>query len=196
MDSKKITSRQAQAIKTRNKIYKIAFDLMKQKGFDNITIEDISKKAGVSVGTFYHYFKSKNDILFEIYHRADEYFNDKVLNKLKSDNSLEQIVEFFNHYGEYSKLTGIDFTKQLYNTGNKFFIKKDRDMLNILKDIIKYGQDRGEISNNAEAEEIMEYLFIGARGVVFDWCLYDGHYDLPVRMSLFFNDFVKSIASK
>jgi AcrR family transcriptional regulator len=65
--SKRITSRQAQAIKTRNKILKTTIDLMQKKGFDNITIETISKKAGVSVGSFYYYFKSfiRRTIIFK-----------------------------------------------------------------------------------------------------------------------------------
>lgn len=38
---------------------------MYKKGYDNITIEEISKKAGGSVGAFYHYFRSKNDIFLK-----------------------------------------------------------------------------------------------------------------------------------
>lgn len=196
MQKKKLTSRQAQAIKTRNKIYNIAFDLMKKKGFGNITIEDISKKAGVSVGAFYHYFKSKNDILFEIYHRADEYFQENVENKLTSENSLDQMEEFLQHYAKYANSTGIDFSKQLYNTENKFFIKKDRYMLTILQDIIRTGQEKNEVISDMTPEEITDYLFIAARGVIFNWCLHDGEYDLEEKMCGFFKRLIVIFAKK
>lgn len=196
MNNKKPTKRQAQAIKTKNKIYNIAFDLMEKKGFNNITIEDISKKAGVSVGAFYHYFKSKNDILFEIYHRADEYFKENVENILSPENSLNQIIEYFHYYSKYSKSVGIEFTKHLYSTENKFFTRKDRYMLAFLQDIIKNGQEKNEIIMDMTPEEITDYLFMAARGVVFDWCLYDGQYDLEEKMIAFFRQLVNIFAAK
>jgi TetR/AcrR family transcriptional regulator, fatty acid metabolism regulator protein len=62
MTNRPITKRQEQALETKERIYSAAIDLMDREGFENITIADISKKAGVSVGAFYHYFTSKNDI--------------------------------------------------------------------------------------------------------------------------------------
>jgi TetR/AcrR family transcriptional regulator, fatty acid metabolism regulator protein len=196
MQKKKLTMRQTQAIKTRTKIYNTAFDMMEKKGFDNITIEEISKKAGVSVGAFYHYFKSKNDILFEIYHRADEYFKDTVENKLVAENALNQIVEYFIHYARYANLTGIEFTKHLYNTDNKFFIRKDRYMLTVLEDIIGSGQAKGEISSEMSPDEMTDYLFVIARGIIFDWCLYNGAYDLEAKMDFFFKRIVSVFGPK
>src|SRR5512146_3299116 len=47
-------SRQEKAHETKNRIYTAAIELMDRKGFENVTVADISKKAGVSVGAFYH----------------------------------------------------------------------------------------------------------------------------------------------
>jgi len=186
LQKKKLTSRQIQAAETRDKIYNTAYNLMKKKGFNKITIEDISKKAGVSIGTFYHHFKSKDDILYEVYQRADNYFKD-VLNKMKSDNSLDQIVEYFQCYANYSEQTNIGFTTHLYSIENKFFLKKGRLMLTILEDIIKRGQEKNEITKTKTPEEIVDILFLIARGVVFDWGLKDGKYKLENRMTELFN---------
>ena len=184
---KKLTNRQMQAVETRNKIYNTAFSLMTKKGFSKITIEDISKKAGVSVGAFYHYFKSKDDLLYEVYHRADNYFKDNVMNKLKSDNSLDQIVEYFRHYARYQERTNIGFTTHLYSIENKFFLKKPRLMQTILEDIVRKGQEKNEIIDTKTPEEIVDLLFVVARGVMFDWGLKDGKYKLEERMAELFN---------
>lgn len=183
---KKITTRQAQAIKTKNKILKTSIDMMQKKGFDNITIEGISKKAGVSVGSFYYYFKSKNDILLDIFHKADDYFSENAENKLSSEHTVDQIVEFYMHYAKYSHSTDIDFTKKLYNTENKAFLNRDRVMYQLLVSIIQKGQDKNEIIKTMTAQEITDYLFMSARGVVFDWCLHDGKYDLEKVMVDYF----------
>ena len=95
MKNEKLTTRQIQALTTKNKIYKIAIELMEKNGYENIKIEDICKKAKVSVGSFYNYFKSKSDILNEIFKRADNYFESEVIDNLKSINSLDKIIEFF-----------------------------------------------------------------------------------------------------
>lgn len=177
----RLTSRQAQAIRTRNKILKTAIDMMGKKGFDNITIKGISKSAGVSVGSFYYYFNSKEDILLDIFHKADDYF-DKNIDKFKLNTAADSIIAYFLHYAKYINSSGIDFAKKLYNTENKSFINHDRSMFQIFFTIIKNGQDRGEIIETMTTEEICNYLFIAARGVVFEWCLHDGKYDLESAM--------------
>ncbi|MEG0305933.1 MAG: TetR/AcrR family transcriptional regulator [Oscillospiraceae bacterium] len=46
--------------------------LLHAKAFAGITLGDIAEKAGISKGTLYYYYKSKDDILFDI---ADAYLN-------------------------------------------------------------------------------------------------------------------------
>jgi len=178
MKKRNLTKRQAQAIKTKKKIYSEAMKLMNKKGFDDTTIADISKKAGVSVGAFYHYYKSKNDIFFELYKKADDFFKNKVSCQLTENNSLDQIVSFFKFYANYNYQRGLDAIRQLYNTKNKLFIAKGRYMHILLEKIIKKGQEKNEISSEMTPECMANYLFISARGIVYDWCLHDGDYDL------------------
>ena len=94
----KKTSRAKQAEITKNKIYNCGVKLMRKHGFDNITVEQISKQAGVSVGTYYYYFESKFDLFSEIYKRADDYFINEVAGKLKAEDSKGKIVEYFQKY--------------------------------------------------------------------------------------------------
>ena len=155
MKKQKLTNRQVQALTTKNKIYNIAVELLEESRYENIKIEDICKKAEVSVGSFYNYFE------FE------------VIENLKSINSLDKIVEFFTYYANYNEAVGIDAMKQLYKFNNKLFIAEGRYMQNSLEDIISKGQSEGEISENMSVDEISKYLFIAARGIAYDWCLHD-----------------------
>jgi len=36
-------------------------------------------------------------------------------------------------------------------------------------------------------KDMTEYLFIAARGISYDWCLYDGEYDLLEAMNKYIN---------
>ena len=47
----------------RNTIWDSAIDLFAEKGFDETTVDDIAKAAGVSRRSFFRYFASKNDLM-------------------------------------------------------------------------------------------------------------------------------------
>lgn len=175
---KKLTKRQIQAQNTHDKIYNIAIELIESKGFENITVAEICEAANVSIGSFYNYFKSKHDILDNIFRLADDYFLNVVSHNLNEGSSHEKIIKFFHYYGDYNLDRGIDFVKQLYTGKNNLFATKGRPMQAVLQKIIEEGQSTGEISIDMTSEEIIKFLFIAIRGVVYDWCLHDGEYDL------------------
>jgi AcrR family transcriptional regulator len=182
MAGEKTNSRKIQAEATKNKIYKTAIRLMEQKGYSSMKIEDICTKAGVSVGSFYNYFKSKNDILIEIYKRADVYFRETVHPNVVGKSAPENIVDYFVYYARYNEITGVETTKQLFASANKMYISKGRVMQAVLIDVLKRGQESGELTLEFEPEAMTEYLFISARGVCYDWASHDGSYDLQEKM--------------
>ncbi|MBE0601284.1 MAG: TetR/AcrR family transcriptional regulator [Firmicutes bacterium] len=195
MQNQDITSRQFQAEETHKKIYNTAFSLMTKKGFDKITIKDISKKAGVSIGTFYHYYKSKDDILHEVYKKGDDYFRD-IKSGLQSGSATERIVEYFQYYAKFSERNTVGFTTHLYNIENKFFLKKGRLMQTMLADIIRKGQENGEIIKSKTPDELVDFLFLIARGIIFDWGLRDGQYDIVEKTTEIFTMQVELLAVK
>ncbi len=58
-----MNKRKQQAIETKQKLLDAADALVKEKGFDAMSVDDIVAACGVAKGTFYHYFESKADLL-------------------------------------------------------------------------------------------------------------------------------------
>ena len=193
MEKRTNITRKEQAEETRNRIYTSAIELMEENGFGNFTIEDISKRAGVSVGAFYHYFESKNDILADIFYRADDYFSTHVVNSFTKGSIPEQIVGYFDHYAKFNVDCGVETTQQIFNPKIKFFIEDGRPMLEMLENLIIKGQERNEIRRDKDAKELVRYLLSMARGLVFDWSLYDGSYDLEAKMHEYMGTLVSTI---
>ena len=52
-----------------------ALELMNEKGYSNVTLNDLAEFAGLTRGAFYWHFKSKEDILHEIINREAEFLN-------------------------------------------------------------------------------------------------------------------------
>ena len=61
-----MTNRQLAAAETRKRLVEAAKAIICDKGLSNTSIEEITEASGVSKGTFYTYFKRKEDIVFEL----------------------------------------------------------------------------------------------------------------------------------
>ncbi len=57
--------RQRRAVATRQRVYEAAMSEYARVGIDAARVEDIVEAAGVSWGTFFHYFSTKEDVLLE-----------------------------------------------------------------------------------------------------------------------------------
>jgi len=182
-----MTSRQKKAIHTKNTIHNAAISLMQKQGIQQTTIEEICKKAKVSVGSFYTYFKSKDDVITSVFKSADQYFENVVEQELAGLPVEEKITNFFRHYARYNYDTGLDFTTRLYfNSENQHFLERDRYMHVLLRSILEEARDNDYFEPGISLSELEEFLFLFARGVVSDWCLHGGNYDLEQKMVFYF----------
>jgi AcrR family transcriptional regulator len=178
----KQTSRQLQAQRTKHKIYKAAVELFDKNGFDNTSIEDISRKAGVSVGAFYHYYPAKTDIYSELYRKIDEFYEKTVAAQLVEADFFDNVILFFKHYAAYNSARGLESVKQLFITHNPYFIDKNRYMYKLLIGILEKGKEDNQLNSDMDVTEIENFLRVASRGVVYDWLLHEGDYDLEAKM--------------
>lgn len=82
---------------TKRLLIEAAWDLFARNGYDGTPVQAIIDKAGVSKGTFYHYFSSKEDILdVAVQHMAKEGF-DRIAASVQDDSlsALERLNQFF-----------------------------------------------------------------------------------------------------
>ena len=62
-DLRGLDIKQSRSKKTYDALIKTGFRLLKKRDFDSITVAELSKSAGYSVGAFYARFRSKEELL-------------------------------------------------------------------------------------------------------------------------------------
>lgn len=170
----------SKARQTREKLLNASLKLIKEKGYHNTTVRDICSAANVSIGTFYSYFPTKNDLFFSIYLDGDRFFTESVALKV-SGNTEEKIIDYFRYYAQLNLNTGLELMKILYQSDNPFFAKH-RPMQKVFEEIINSGLKSGELKSHMNASMIADFFFVLARGICYKWCLYNGDFDLEKQM--------------
>ncbi|QOS97675.1 TetR/AcrR family transcriptional regulator [Brevibacterium sp. JNUCC-42] len=193
MQERKLTKRQEKAIETKRTIYRVALDLIKEKNFESISIEEISKKASVSVGTFYYYFGSKDEIYLCLFQEIDKRFALDIQAYEKKESTKDQLLHFFVKLATHTSELGLHINKQLYHGNNRLFTLKNSSTWTKLQEIISQGQDRKELMTDLKEEEILEYLIIISRGIIFDWCIHNGQYSLIDAMHKYMEKTISSM---
>jgi len=185
MKKENLTSRDLQAMETRRKIFNTAAQLITEKGFDNVTVEEICKKSGVAKGLFYHYFNSKADIVIETYMDVDNKFSAEVM-ALPATTPYDRVIYAVSFQARYAKAKGLEFVKQIYkhqlDTGTSFFISEDRAFFRLIRDAIREGQQKNQLRSDFSAEVLTRLVLSISRGITYDWCLHDGDYDIEEVM--------------
>lgn len=164
------TKRQKQAQATKDLLIQTAYVLFNKYGFESVGVRDIAEASGVSTGTFYHYFASKDDIVWGHVLDEDEWF---AIMYEKLDDSLspyEKIVEFCAEcVGEVINNDGSEMA---------FLLLKQKETSQSLYDIIlklvEEGLKNGELTREKSAPELCDFVLASYRGAVFDWYRRDG----------------------
>ncbi|MBV7275626.1 TetR/AcrR family transcriptional regulator [Clostridium sp. PL3] len=176
--------RHLQASQTRDKIFTTATELFNELGFDKVTIREICKKAEVALGTFYLHFKSKHEILYDIYHKADNIFEYNQISERKDLDVFEKIIELIKIQLSISFIFHLksDAIKQLYayqlESDNKYFLSEDRKFFKQLNKVVEDAQLDGEIRKDISSHDISWRILRFSRGIIFDWCLHNCDYDI------------------
>ena len=184
MSRKAVTDRSIRALKTKKKLFQSAAKLVEKHGYDNVTIEDICHKAGVSVGAYYHYYNSKTDIIVEIFRQIDDYYETKVA-PLFTEGASGNIDTFFRYYAVFHVDQGYAHTSMIVRAQTDMFLDRSRYMHVKLFELIEAAKADGVFAESYDSALIADFLLVVARGLLFDWALAHGGHDLIEKMGTY-----------
>ena len=197
-----MSTRKENALKTRQKLLDVTNELIKENGFCKLSIGDITERAGVAKGTFYIYFKHKEEIVLEICKNLFKETQLK-LNEIKNSDITEKLCLYTNCFikevYDYKIHIVREWIKGLVekneNSDSMGTIKWQYDF-EMLKNIISNAVENKELKADTPINTLCEIILTQMYGMFTCWCMSDGNFDPEKMIQEFCEIQLKAILDK
>jgi len=154
---------------TKAKIFMAAARLFAEKGFNGVSMREISESTGLSKPTIYYYFGNKEGIYTALVetglHYQLELFQEIINRNIPIKNKIIDIIKLrfqqVRNYPEFAKFFLILFMSFERLPFLESFIKEATDRRQMFVELIKQGVMNGEFGPRANPEVTAE-IFFGA----------------------------------
>ena len=177
---------------TKGRIISAAWELFYEQGYDDTTVEEIIEKSQTSKGSFYHYFEGKDALLGSLSILFDEKYEELMEVMDKNMNSFDKLM-FLNKelFKMVENSISLDLLARLYSSqlvtrGDRHLLDHNRTYFKVLRQIVVEGQSRGQITEKASVNEIVNVYAMCERAFLYDWCISNGNYSLIQYSEKFF----------
>ncbi|WP_246070405.1 TetR/AcrR family transcriptional regulator [Paenibacillus kobensis] len=155
-----------------NEIIETAERLFLEKGFDNTTVQDVVQRMGIAKGTFYHYFKSKDELVDHVLQR----YSDRLIHvmemiagnsQIDAVHKLEQMAQSFIYFeGWNSDLMRYIHQDQRLVLNHLFEIRCNNEIRPLVQSVIEEGVEAGLF--NVEFPKQTAFMIVAAFDCIFD----------------------------
>jgi AcrR family transcriptional regulator len=145
-------------------IYKSGEKIFAEQGFKDTNVAQITSDAGIGVGTFYSYYKSKEELFMEIYLDRNKILKEQLMKEVDPDGEpLPVIMQLME--ANYRGMMEDDMLRQWYDrevfskVEEKYRQEQGIDAVgftyDIFYDIIANWQKQGKMRSDIDTELIM-----------------------------------------
>ena len=186
-EKEQISRQQQKSRETKEKIFKAAKRILQKGGYEELSIKNICEEAGVSNGSFYHHFKTKDDLL-SYYIEDQPQIEPNLLELPDSVQAVKDgIIQVYLNYVKYCRELGVEFMSGYYDTKNQALnadIRTERPYpIVTVQNYVEKAIKEGRIQMNVEIEAFTTDIRMIVIGNVFEWCLRNGEADFEGNMA-------------
>ncbi|WP_431800627.1 TetR/AcrR family transcriptional regulator [Halobacillus andaensis] len=187
-------------IPKKDKMIDTCIALFGRKGFRETSIQDIVDANGMTKGTFYYYFKSKEDVLVYIH---DTFISDLLTKQEKINRNIEwssreklyAVVEMMIENIAEGADSAMVFFREIRNLSDKktgeILPKREQFQKNI-QSIIEEGINRGEFRGDLRAD-MLSYAILGIANWSYFWYEPDGEVKEKELTDIYMNIILQGI---
>lgn len=186
----------------RKRILESSLLLFQENGYHGVTVDQIVEAAGTSKGGFYHSFKSKDELLYEIHdvfisyviEKAQESYNQSETPVSKLNGILQSFMKVFDMYKPY--ITVFYEESAYLQEDYKSVINNKRDQYRqLIESVIKEGQDKGDFRKEIPTN-IATLSIIGMINWTYKWYKSDGPLTMEQITAVFKDLIFRSLATE
>ena len=193
----RMTKRQKEALETRAKLLDAARKIVCERGLAGTNVEEITASCGVAKGTFYTYFKRKEDIIYALCRESFAAIRDETLSS--QSPFPERLTDYMVKFAAYIEQTSLKLCQEwIRNTaepdfsGNKAGMEKLVFDIESMENVIKDGQARGEVKRNTSVKQMSTMLIHVLYGAMLCWATSNGKYDFTEQTRIFCRKYLGS----
>lgn len=186
----KKSPRQIKAEKTKKTIFGCAIRLFQQYGYHSVSVDDIVEASKTSVGTFYHYFKCKEELIIMFLSTyTHKYYEDYELVNLvqeKDKPAMDRLYNFLLFSLDISDAGGEEFQRiamayllraDSVQPAYDYMLSPERAFARICKNLIAEGQEKGEIRRDRSVDELFSTVALFSNGIDERWFMSRGAFN-------------------
>lgn len=195
--SDQLSKQQLKSKETKERIFKAAKTILQKGGYENLSIKNICEQAGVSNGSFYHHFKTKDDLL-SYYIEKQPSINPDLLEIPKGkEEAIETIVKVYLNYVAYCRELGVEFMSGYYNPHNQALnptIRTERSYpIVTVQKYLEKSSEAGAIKLTLDISAITTDIRMIVIGNVFEWSMRGGEAPFEENMRRTLTHYLDSI---
>lgn len=140
--------------------------LFAERGFESTSVQEIVAAAGVTKGAMYHYFGSKDDLLYEVYARVLRMQTDHLMEISAREAPVAERVHTAATDVIVTSIANLDDTVIFFRSMHQLEREKQRTVRaerrkyhEIFRGMIEQGQAEGAFRDDVPADLVVDYFF-------------------------------------
>lgn len=182
MTEKKNNRTKEQGAETKTLLFACADKLFVQHDYKDVSVEAITRMAGVTKGTFYVHFESKDALYAELFsgyvERLDTQYGAFLDNRSSGVSTRETLLAFVEEIIDlmitqigYDRLKTV-YRLQLASTINMESVTgHDRRIYPFFQEVLERGIQKGEFNTALSLEDTSRHFVMAIRGLTYEWCI-------------------------
>ena len=192
-----LSKQQRKSKETKERIFQAAKRILQKSGYEELSIKNICEEAGVSNGSFYHHFKTKDDLLSYYIEDQPSIDPDRLELPKNKEDAKETIIHVYLNYVKYCKELGVEFMAGYYTPHNQALnptIRTERQYpIVTVQHYLERALGANAIQLNLKIEEITTDIRMIVIGNVFEWAMRNGDADFEGNMRRSLSHYLDSI---
>lgn len=188
-------------VEKSKEINRVVARLFAFNGYHSTSMREIAAELGMNQSSLYHYFKSKEDILFKLMNDAIDdvlaILKDICADDLHAEEKLKKVLRFYTRYYAGNQERLILLVNEMNSLNKKhrlILVNKQREYVHLIKSILKELADEHRLKEIHPSAAV--FAFFGMVHYTIKWYHKNGSLSLDNLAEEFVQIFTKGILKK